>query len=270
VAVTFHSSSQELQSSCEPELTLIQPFFTAPETSTSSGAAETITTPSDPVRSAKGGQCIASYGKFIRQRHDSSMGFALTQKSPMLECASNTMRGGLPCDIVVGTDAPTTSKEHSIIQVSRKAMPKRCAWEIHPSLVRILSDEAIYAQYLCTSTEAAAPTISGFQASKDVFDDDKNSNGGVGDSRGNGSSAPYGLVDWDGSWGPAPCDWESGRTFDNTFVPTFIKDWVKNSPAGPSVTVNQDTPEFILGNHPINNGIFAAPIIQPECLPGKI
>lgn len=145
------------------------------------------------------------------------------------------------------------------------------AWVIHSELVEILTDPTKYAEYLGALTEEGTSAITDFLSNHDTFDNDgKVNNDGIADIRAvESKNDQEELQDWDGSWNPAPVDWENGRPFDDSFVPEFIRVWAKDIPCGPSVTVNQDVKEFILGNHPVSNGVFCPPIDQPESIPGK-
>lgn len=157
------------------------------------------------------------------------------------------------------------------IQVMQKSLPKNAgAWGFHSELVEILTDATKYAEYLGALTEEGTSAITDFPSNHDTFDNDNVSNDGVADIRAvESKNDQEELQDWDGSWNPAPVDWENGRPFDDSFVPEFIRVWAQENPYGPSVTVDRDAKEFILGNHPISNGAFCAPIDQPESIPGK-
>jgi len=77
------------------------------------------------------------------------------------------------------------------------------------------------------------------------------------------------FFEWDGSRAPAPI-WEEERpSFDDSFIPEYIKEWQKTLPSG-QFKVDIDDDKFTSGVCPITNVIFVDPIDQgPDTIPGK-
>ncbi|PBP28862.1 hypothetical protein BUE80_DR000083, partial [Diplocarpon rosae] len=86
------------------------------------------------------------------------------------------------------------------------------------------------------------------------------------DFRATRGNDPAPLVDWDGKWAAGPCDWESERgTFDDSFVPDFIKDWQRELPRG--IAIDITAPGFIDGTCPVDNQELIAPLEHGNCIP---
>ncbi|CAL3965106.1 unnamed protein product [Diplocarpon coronariae] len=86
------------------------------------------------------------------------------------------------------------------------------------------------------------------------------------DFRATRGNDPAPLVDWDGRWAAGPCDWESERgTFDNSFVPDFIRDWQRELPRG--TTIDISAPGFVDGTCPVGINEMIAPLEHKNCFP---
>ncbi|CZT08932.1 uncharacterized protein RCO7_09811 [Rhynchosporium graminicola] len=79
------------------------------------------------------------------------------------------------------------------------------------------------------------------------------------------------LADWDGTWAPAPVNWETERTlFDPAFIPEYIREWQKTIPANGSFIVDISSDKFTIPResrpysytYPIANTIFVDKIDQ--------
>ncbi|PBP15469.1 hypothetical protein BUE80_DR013795, partial [Diplocarpon rosae] len=86
------------------------------------------------------------------------------------------------------------------------------------------------------------------------------------DFRATRGNDPAPLVDWDGKWAAGPCDWESERgTFDDSFVPDFIKDWQRELPRG--IAIDITAPGFIDGTCPVDIDQLIVPLEHGDCIP---
>ena len=110
------------------------------------------------------------------------------------------------------------------------------------------------------------------------FSDDRISSAGLGKNSSDHAQDPRHtrgndmvnqFFEWDGSRAPAPI-WEEERpSFDDSFIPEYIKEWQKTLPSSQfKVDINDD--KFTSGVYPITNVIFVDPIDQgPDTIPGK-
>lgn len=183
---------------------------------------------------------------------------------------------------------PNASKSEQLppssvqVQASAEITPKKISpdaqkpegWHLHPSLVDLLKDPVKHEKYLASlpdldNVDDAPAVFRRVQGTIASFDDDKVSNDGVEDIRAVTGEETQ-LADWDGKLMAPPIEFSTGasRPFNSSFIPAFVQDWTKQAPAGPSVTVPRDTPEFILGA-PISNTVFLPPVLQPDTRPGK-
>ncbi|KAL2074749.1 hypothetical protein VTL71DRAFT_8528 [Oculimacula yallundae] len=77
------------------------------------------------------------------------------------------------------------------------------------------------------------------------------------------------LADWDGTWAPAPVNWETERTlFDAAFVPEYIKEWQRTIPLDGSAMIDITSEKFSSlkppYSYPIANTIFLDQVDQGE------
>ncbi|KAK0129677.1 hypothetical protein ONS96_000240 [Cadophora gregata f. sp. sojae] len=75
------------------------------------------------------------------------------------------------------------------------------------------------------------------------------------------------FFEWDGSRAPVPI-WEDERpSFDDSFIPEYIKEWQKTLPSG-QFKVDIEDDKFTSGVYPISNVSFVDPILQgPDTVP---
>lgn len=120
-------------------------------------------------------------------------------------------------------------------------------------------------------------TVSGLNQENLEFDDDRVSETGLLDQprqivrATEGNDATNELLDWDGKrWAPIPADWENDRTsFNDAFVPNYIREWEQTVPAGTAVTLSINNDYFESGKAVVDNDVLIVPLSQPDIIQSK-
>ncbi|KAF4637883.1 hypothetical protein G7Y89_g188 [Cudoniella acicularis] len=71
-----------------------------------------------------------------------------------------------------------------------------------------------------------------------------------------GKPAAEELLDWDGSWLPAPCDWEERTAHNTSYMRDLINEWlhIEDTPSGPEFAIETRSQGFVNGLQVMNGG----------------